>query len=118
MVFVVGNKNDLYEEEQIKKEDAENYAKSINATYRCVSALEGKGIDELFDCVARSFFKREEKGEEEEEEDRDIMANKSNKNEKSKNGEFSLEKSKNEKKRKKNVVKLFYCSNHQLYKIF
>ena len=68
MVFVVGNKNDLYEEEKIKKEDAEKYAKSINATYRCVSALEGKGIDELFDCVARSFFKREEKGEDEEEE--------------------------------------------------
>ena len=61
MVFVVGNKNDLYEEEKIKKEDAEKYARSINATYRCVSALEGKGIDELFNCVERSFFKREEK---------------------------------------------------------
>jgi GTPase SAR1 family protein len=101
LVFVVGNKNDLYGEEQIKKEDAEKYAKSINATYRCVSALEGKGIDELFDCVARSFFKREEKGEEEEEEDRDIMANKNTKDDKSKNGEFSLEKSNNVKKKKK-----------------
>ena len=59
-LFLVGNKNDQYEWEQIKKEDAEKYAKSIKATYRCVSALKDSGIKELFECVGRSFFKGDE----------------------------------------------------------
>ena len=59
-IFVVGNKNDLYGEESVKKDIAEQYAKSINATYRCVSALSSSGIDELFECVGRKFFKKEE----------------------------------------------------------
>ena len=59
-IFVVGNKNDLYGEESVKKDIAEQYANSINATYRCVSALSSSGIDELFECVGRKFFKKEE----------------------------------------------------------
>ena len=55
-LFIVGNKNDQYLYEQVKKDIAEQYAKSINAIYRCVSALESTGINELFDYVARSFF--------------------------------------------------------------
>ena len=56
-IFVVGNKNDQYEYEQVKKGVAEQYAKSINATLRIVSALKvDGGINELFDCVAKSFF--------------------------------------------------------------
>ena len=43
LIFIVGNKNDLYEQEQVKKEEAEKYAKSINGIYRCVSALNSKG---------------------------------------------------------------------------
>ena len=59
IVYVVGNKNDQYEYEQVKKDMAEQYAKSINATFRCVSALKATGIDELFDCVGKAFFKKE-----------------------------------------------------------
>ena len=56
-IFVVGNKNDQYEYEQVKKDVAEKYAKSINASLRIVSALKvDGGINELFDCVAKSFF--------------------------------------------------------------
>ena len=29
-IFIVGNKNDLYAEEQVKKTEAEDYTKSIN----------------------------------------------------------------------------------------
>jgi len=54
--YIVGNKNDQYLLEQVKKEEAQKYANSINASYRCVSALEGSGINELFDFVGRSFF--------------------------------------------------------------
>ena len=70
LVFVVGNKNDQYEYEQVKKEIAEKYAYSINATHRIVSALKASGINELFDCVGRSFFKKggtDEKKKKEEE---------------------------------------------------
>ena len=56
-IFIVGNKNDQYEHEQVKKDIAEQYAKSINAKFRIVSALKlDGGINELFDCVAKSFF--------------------------------------------------------------
>ena len=56
IVYLVGNKNDLYASEQVKKEDAQKYAKSIKATYRCVSALNSSGIDELFESVANSVY--------------------------------------------------------------
>ena len=62
-IFVVGNKNDQYENEQVKKDITEKYAKSINAKYRIVSALKGSGIDELFDCVGRSFFIKDDEEE-------------------------------------------------------
>ena len=63
LIFVVGNKNDQYEHEQVKKDIAEKYAKSINAKYRCVSALKSSGINELFDCVGRSFFIKDDNNE-------------------------------------------------------
>lgn len=60
---MVGNKNDQYENEQVKKDISEKYAKSINAKLRIVSALKATGINELFDCVGRSFFiKDDEEG--------------------------------------------------------
>ncbi len=83
-VFIVGNKNDQYENEQVKKDVAEKYAKSINGTYRCISALEGTGINELFDNIGRSFLKKEEKINSEESKEK-------NKPEKSEEKEFSLE---------------------------
>ena len=59
--IIVGNKNDMYLKEVIKKNEAEQYAKSIQSLYRCVSAKEGKGINELFDCVAKSLLNNDEK---------------------------------------------------------
>jgi len=59
--IIVGNKNDMYLKEVIKKNEAEQYAKSIQSIYRCVSAKEGKGINELFDCVAKSLLNNDEK---------------------------------------------------------
>ena len=40
------------------KNEAEQYAKSINALYRCVSALktEGGGINELFETLGRNLI--------------------------------------------------------------
>ncbi len=63
--FVVGNKNDLYENEKITKEEAKKYAKSIKAEYMCVSALTPCGIEELFEAVATKLLKRERSGQDE-----------------------------------------------------
>jgi len=55
-VFIVGNKNDLYVEEKVSKKEVEEFSKSINGIYRYVSALNGDGINELFECVGRTLL--------------------------------------------------------------
>ncbi len=60
LIYVVGNKNDQYEHEQVKKETASQYAKSINAKFRLVSALNSTGIVELFENIGRTFFNKGE----------------------------------------------------------
>ena len=56
-IFVVGNKNDLYDNEQVPKKEAAEYTKSINATYRCVSALKTDGgINELFETLGNNLM--------------------------------------------------------------
>ncbi len=55
-MYVVGNKNDLYGIEKIKKSEAEEYTKSIKGVYRCVSALNSTGINELFDLIGQDLL--------------------------------------------------------------
>ena len=56
-IFIVGNKNDLYDQEKVPKAEAEQYAKSINANYRCVSALQSNGgINELFETLGKNLI--------------------------------------------------------------
>ena len=86
---MVGNKNDLYQYEQVKKDEAERYAKSINASYKCVSALNSTGIQDLFESVAKTFLKREN-GVNEEEQSEEL-----------KDKEFKLQPVLKEKKRRK-----------------
>ena len=52
-------------DEQVNKEEAENYAKSINGFYRCVSALDANsgGISELFESVGKGLFQNKEREE-------------------------------------------------------
>ena len=90
-IFVVGNKNDQYEYEQVKKDIAEQYAKSINATLRIVSALKvNGGINELFDCVAKSFFvnngDKDTNENDEKEEPKKLFSISPDKNQNEKNG--------------------------------
>ena len=86
-VFIVGNKNDLYLNEKVPKKDAEEYAKSINATYRCVSALTNDGIKELFECIGKTLLVGKEPLEEKKpEENKNIQLKKNQKNEDPKGG--------------------------------
>ena len=82
-VFVVGNKNDMYNEEKVTKQEANDYSRSINATLRIVSALSANGIKELFDCVGETLLtnKTNEPPAEEAEQNKDniVLDNKNNK---------------------------------------
>ena len=53
---VVGNKSDCFENEEVKDEEASNYAKSIKANYFMVSAKEGINIDSMFKTLAASYL--------------------------------------------------------------
>lgn len=45
VISIAGNKSDMYEYEEIKKEEALTYAKSIGASYHETSAKNSVGID-------------------------------------------------------------------------
>ena len=49
---VVGNKYDLYKEEQVSEEEARKFAKEIGAIFKLTSALNNTGIEELFKSIA------------------------------------------------------------------
>ena len=48
VLAVVGNKSDLVAQEEIKEEEAKEYAESINALFILTSCKESIGIDDLF----------------------------------------------------------------------
>ena len=53
---VVANKNDLYESQQVNEEEANEFAKTINAIYQSTSAKSSSGIATLFDNIGHRYF--------------------------------------------------------------
>jgi len=53
---IVGNKSDLYENEQVKDEEANTYAEKNDAIYKLVSAKEGIGINQLFEDITKKYI--------------------------------------------------------------
>ena len=58
LVFIVGNKIDKYDAIEVKREEAEEYAKSINGKFRLVSALNCAGIKELFEEIGKDLINK------------------------------------------------------------
>lgn len=56
VLAVVGNKSDCYEKEEVKEEEAMEFAKSIDATFMLTSAKNGDNIELLFDTLARKYL--------------------------------------------------------------
>ena len=52
------NKSDLYEESVINKEEGENYAKSINATFYETSAMDYESVSIAFEGLAKNMLKK------------------------------------------------------------
>ena len=61
IIALAGNKSDLYEDRQVQDEEAEKYAKSINAIFASTSAKNDSGINELFENISMKMLKAEEK---------------------------------------------------------
>ena len=53
---VAGNKIDLFEEEQVDRNEIKEYCNSIGAEYNFISALENSFIDDLFKKVGERFL--------------------------------------------------------------
>ena len=57
MVFgVAGNKCDLFQEEEVKEEDAKKFAESIGAIFHLTSCKESIGIDDLFEECGKKYL--------------------------------------------------------------
>ena len=80
VMAVVGNKNDLYVEEQVKEDEARKWANEIGAIFGLVSAKTGDGIKELFENAVRKYLSPEFEAEIKEEKKSKGEAKKINKN--------------------------------------
>ena len=57
MIFdIVGNKSDLFENEEVKENEAREYAQSINAGFHLVSCKDGINIRELYEDCAKRYL--------------------------------------------------------------
>ena len=53
---IVANKNDLYQQAQVKDEEGKAFAKSINGIFQSTSAKSDSGITTLFENIAKKYF--------------------------------------------------------------
>ncbi len=56
IISIIGNKCDKYEYEEVSEEEAQSYANEIKAKFFLVSALNGSGIDRMFQTLAEEFL--------------------------------------------------------------
>jgi small GTP-binding protein len=53
---LTGNKDDLYEKEQVSTEEAKNFADKIGAIFKKTSALNNTNISFIFECIGKKFI--------------------------------------------------------------
>ena len=57
-IFLVGNKIDLFENEEIDEKEAKTFAEEMNIDYFRTSAKKDFGIEELFTQIAKKYAGR------------------------------------------------------------
>ena len=57
VLAVVGNKNDLYNYQQVDQHDAKDFAKKLGAIFQLTSAMTSDGIGLLFDNIGKKILK-------------------------------------------------------------
>ena len=53
---LAGNKDDLYENEQVSSQDAKKFADEIGAIYQKTSALNNTNIQFIFECIGKKYI--------------------------------------------------------------
>ena len=101
IVFIVGNKSDIYEKEAVNEEEARQYAKDINALYKLVSAENGDGINEIFKMIGERMLTQEFLEKIKNEKNNNNDNNNSTNNNKNTIKNISIEDNKGQKKKKK-----------------
>ena len=56
MLALAGNKNDMYEKEEVEENEGKEYAKKINAIFQKTSAKESTGIEDLFIKIGKKIL--------------------------------------------------------------
>ena len=56
IIAVIGNKNDMYEYEEVSENEGKAFAKENGAIFKLTSAKLGLGIEELFMIIAKKFI--------------------------------------------------------------
>ena len=56
MIVILGNKSDLYIEEEVREEEARVYAKSVNAKLKIVSAKDSFQVDKFFEELIGDYL--------------------------------------------------------------
>ena len=54
---LAGNKNDLYENETVDKNEVKEFSNEVNAVFKYTSAKQNVSIDELFEELGKNFLK-------------------------------------------------------------
>lgn len=57
-VFVIGNKMDLIDQQEVTEQEGRKYAESINAFFVLISCSTGMGITEIFDLIEIDKYKK------------------------------------------------------------
>ena len=58
ILSIVGNKSDLYDNEEVQEKEAREYAESINAIFGLTSAQNNIGIDQLFEEIGIKYLNK------------------------------------------------------------
>jgi hypothetical protein len=53
---IAGNKNDMYEHEEVEESEGKELAKEIGAIFQRTSAKESTGVDDLFIKLGKKFI--------------------------------------------------------------
>ena len=92
---VAGNKNDLYMDEKVDKQEARDFCNEINAIFRFTSAIQNICIDELFKELGKKYINSDFINE--------LGSEYYSRN--SRNGSFQLEENNTKKKKRKFLLK-------------
>ena len=56
MLAIAGNKDDMYENEDVDENEAKQLANELNAIFQKTSAKESNGIEDLFTKIGKKFL--------------------------------------------------------------